>query len=92
MRDFIGDGPHLKEGSPLKQVDKIVAPVLLFHGSQDENVGVAESRSMAAALRRANKEVTFTEFDGLDHYLDSADARSKMLQQSIDFFDTRLAQ
>ena len=39
----IGDGPHIVEGSPLRQAGKIVAPVLLFHGDHDSNVGIAHS-------------------------------------------------
>lgn len=69
---FIGRGAHIKEGSPAQNVDRIKAPVLLFHGDRDQNVGVGESRLMADKLRGAGKRVEFVEFPGLDHYLSSA--------------------
>jgi len=91
VRGFIGDGPQVREGSPLQRVDAISAPVLLFHGSKDENVDVHESRAMADALQKAGKAVTYVEFDGLDHYLDSNKARTQMLEDSIAFLDKQLA-
>jgi dipeptidyl aminopeptidase/acylaminoacyl peptidase len=91
VRGFIGDGPQVREGSPLQRVDAISAPVLLFHGSKDENVDVHESRAMADALQKAGKAVTYVEFDGLDHYLDSNKARTRMLEDSIAFLDKQLA-
>ena len=34
--DFIGEGPHMHEGSPIEQAARIRAPVLLFHGGYNE--------------------------------------------------------
>jgi dipeptidyl aminopeptidase/acylaminoacyl peptidase len=72
---FIGNGPHVKEGSPAQNVAAIKAPVLLFHGTLDQNVGVGESRLMDDRLRGAGKRVTYVEFPGLDHQLADAPAR-----------------
>lgn len=77
--DFIGSGPHLAEGSPLKQARSIQAPVLLVHGDLDLNVGVAHSRQMQQALRGAGKESEFLAFQGLDHQLEDSNARAQML-------------
>lgn len=82
---FIGRGPHVREGSPARSVDKIAAPVLLFHGDRDVNVGVGESRLMARALRGAGKPVDYVEFKGLDHQLDDSAARAEMLEKSDAF-------
>ena len=38
-RRYIGSGPHVAEGSPAQNVERITAPVLLFHGDRDLNVG-----------------------------------------------------
>lgn len=82
---FIGTGPHVREGSPAQNVERIKVPVLLFHGDMDQNVDVAESRLMERKLRGAGKPVTYVEFAGLDHYLESAAARARMLQESDAF-------
>lgn len=64
--------------------------MLLFHGTRDENVGVRESRVMAERLKSAGGTVDFVEFDGLDHYLDDAGARTRLLGDSERFLRAAL--
>ena len=75
----------MKEGSPTQNVDRFKAPVLLFHGTLDQNVGVGESRLMESKLRGAGKQVTYVEFKGLDHQLQSPAARTQLLSQADAF-------
>jgi dipeptidyl aminopeptidase/acylaminoacyl peptidase len=75
----IGTGPHIAEGSPLRHVSAINAPVLLFHGDRDLNVGVIHSRRMDEALRGAGKRSELTIFPGLEHDLDDSAVRTQML-------------
>lgn len=82
---FIGEGPHIREGSPAQNVDRFKAPVLLFHGDRDQNVGVRESRVMANRLKAAGRQVNYIEFQGLDHQLDDGAARSRLLTESDSF-------
>jgi dipeptidyl aminopeptidase/acylaminoacyl peptidase len=82
---FIGEGPHVREGSPAQNAERIKAPVLLFHGDLDENVAVGESRLMKARLEAAHKTVTYEEFPGLDHQLEDSAARTKLLSESDAF-------
>jgi pimeloyl-ACP methyl ester carboxylesterase len=82
---FIGRGAHVREGSPAQNAGRIRAPVLLFHGDQDLNVGVGESRLMAARLKDAGRAAEYVEFDGLDHQLDDTRARTEMLDKSDAF-------
>jgi acetyl esterase/lipase len=79
VESFVGSGPHIEEGSPLRRAASIGAPVLLVHGSMDENVRVSHSRKMADQLRGAGKSVELVEFKGLDHGLEDSDARVQML-------------
>ncbi|MBS0503041.1 MAG: S9 family peptidase [Proteobacteria bacterium] len=85
MRDWIGSGPHLKEGSPAQNVAAIKAPVMLFHGDLDFNVKVTESQLMADRLRGAGKQVTLITYPGLTHSLNTSDARADMLGKSDAF-------
>ena len=82
---FIGRGPHIRDGSPAQNAERFKAPVLLFHGTLDQNVGVGESRLMESKLRGAGKQVTFIEFKGLDHQLQSPAARTQLLRDSDAF-------
>jgi dipeptidyl aminopeptidase/acylaminoacyl peptidase len=85
VSDFIGEGPHVAEGSPARHAEVFKAPVLLFHGDRDLNVAVAESRLMQSRLRAAGKAVEYVEFPGLDHQLDDSAARSRLLATSDAF-------
>lgn len=76
---FIGEGPHLVEGSPLRNASKIKIPVLLVHGDRDANVAIAESEAMEDALQKSGTSVEFVRFSGLDHQLDDSAARTEML-------------
>lgn len=79
---FIGRGPYIREGSPAQNAERFKAPVLLFHGTIDQNVGVGESRLMESKLRGAGKPVTYIEFKELDHQLQSPAARTQLLRDS----------
>lgn len=82
---FIGNGPHVRAGSPALNAERFAAPVLLFHGTLDQNVGVRQSRRMADRLEDAGKTVTYIEFDDLAHSLVASSARQRMLRE-IDAF------
>lgn len=88
---FIGQGKHIVEGSPAQNADKIKIPVLLFHGDQDLNVGVGESRLMLTRLERAGAKGDLVVFPGLDHGLDDATARATLLERSDAFLRSALS-
>ncbi|HWU79837.1 MAG TPA: S9 family peptidase, partial [Caulobacter sp.] len=87
---FIGRGPHVREGSPAQNAARIKAPVLMFHGDQDDNVGVGEARLMLSRLKSAGGKAELVVFPGLDHQLDDSAARSQMLDKAEAFLRTSL--
>lgn len=82
---FIGHGDHVQAGSPARNAAKIKAPVLMFHGDQDQNVGIGESRLMGEKLKAAGKRVELVEYKGLDHQLEDSQVRSQMLDRADQF-------
>jgi dipeptidyl aminopeptidase/acylaminoacyl peptidase len=88
--NFVGNGPHVQAGSPAQHAASFQAPVLLFHGDADLNVAVGHSRLMNERLRAAGKQVTYVEFDELDHQLDTAAALTQLLSDSDRFIRTAL--
>jgi dipeptidyl aminopeptidase/acylaminoacyl peptidase len=82
---YIGDGPQVREGSPVEHADKIKAPVLLFHGAHDANVSIEQSKRMAARLKAAGAKCEIVTWDELDHHLEDSDARAQMLRKSDEF-------
>lgn len=90
VKSQVGSGAHTREGSPLQNAQRISAPVLLFHGTDDLNVSVEHSRRMDAALRKAGKSSELVVFDGLEHSLADSDVRKQMLDRIADFLKQNL--
>ena len=90
VRKFIGSGPHVAEGSPARNVASFAAPVLMFHGDLDQNVGITQSRVMTKRLTDAGKQAELVEFKGLDHYLDDSEVRAGMLAKIDTFLSASL--
>lgn len=53
--------------SPASFLDRIRAPILLFHGDKDATVPQAWSDHLAADLQAAGKDITYTVLPGEDH-------------------------
>ena len=91
-QEFVGSGPHIAEGSPARHAKNFIAPVLMFHGDQDMNVGVEESKMMSDALQDAGKKQDLVIYKGLDHYLEDSAVRSEMLAKSDAFIKAAFGQ
>lgn len=87
VEKFIGSGPHVSEGSPLKRAAEINAPVLLIHGDMDANVRYWHSEKMRDALRGAGKQVEFIGYKGYDHYLQDSTVRAEVLTKVAQLLD-----
>jgi acetyl esterase/lipase len=85
VRDYIGSGPHIREGSPAQNAARIKAPVLMFHAELDRNVRISESRLMDGKLKEAGVPHELVTWPGLDHYLEDSAARATMLEKSDTF-------
>jgi dipeptidyl aminopeptidase/acylaminoacyl peptidase len=92
VSDMIGDGPHVREGSPARNAEKIKVPVLMFHAAFDRNVGIAQSRLMASRLESAGVKHELVTWDDLDHHLDDSAARTEMLRKSDAFLRQAIGQ
>lgn len=90
VANMVGDGPHVMAGSPAQNADRITVPVLLFHGTRDQNVDVGQSRAMDAALSRAGKQHQLVIYDGLEHSLIDSKARTEMLLQAGQFIENAM--
>jgi dipeptidyl aminopeptidase/acylaminoacyl peptidase len=85
VSEMVGEGSHLRDGSPLQNASRIRVPVLLFHGTLDRNVGYKQSERMAAALTAAHARCELITFQDLDHQLDDSEVRAQMLRKSESF-------
>lgn len=85
LSDIVGDGPGVREGSPITHAGQFKQPVLLFHGTADRQVAIAESWRMADALKAAGVHSELVTFQDLDDQLVDSAARTDMLRQSDAF-------
>lgn len=85
VSDYIGSGANVVDGSPARHADRFKAPVMMFHGTTDQNVGVGESRLMNDKLRAAGKQSQVVIYQGLDHQLPSGEMRADMLRRADGF-------
>lgn len=86
----IGAGAHVTAGSPLQNAERIQAPVLLFHGDMDINVGVQHAREMSAKLQALGKPSELIVYKNLQHSLEDSNARAQMLDKIAAFFEVAI--
>ncbi len=90
VREFVGEGSQVQEGSPIEHASAFKVPVLLFHGTLDRNVGYRQSERMADKLKAAGVKADVVLFKDLDHQLDDSAARAEMLRRSDEFLRAAL--
>jgi dipeptidyl aminopeptidase/acylaminoacyl peptidase len=73
--------PDFAAVSPINFPEQFATPVLLIHGAKDLRVPVAQSRDMAAKLKRAGKTVRYVEQPLGDHHFSRKDDRLQFLQE-----------
>ncbi|MEQ7872484.1 alpha/beta fold hydrolase [Sphingomonas sp. ASV193] len=79
VKDFIGKGQNMRDGSPLQHASLIKAPVLLVHADMDTNVRISHSIRMDRAIKAAGGTSDFFQIKGLNHQLEDNDVRAEML-------------
>ena len=85
MGDPAKDEAMLRAASPAQRAAEIKVPIFLAHGTKDEVVDVRESRTMAAALKKAGKAYTYSEVKGQDHPYWEDEKEQAFLEQAMDF-------
>jgi len=79
--DPVADRDLLERLSPMNQVDRITAPLLVAHGELDTNVPIGEARQVVSALRQRGREVQYLELPGEGHvYRRRGNVRTLILQ------------
>ncbi|WHX99682.1 prolyl oligopeptidase family serine peptidase [Neobacillus sp. DY30] len=73
MKRVIGGTPgkypeRYEERTPLNELEKLLAPVLIIHGVNDHNVSVEHAHRLERRLKMLNKKVECWYFDDFTHY------------------------
>ncbi len=83
--DYFGDPSTYDAASPLHNADRCTIPVLIIHGKDDTVVPIDQSTRMVSALKSANKDVTFVQYDHEDHWETNQTARTDMMKVIVAF-------
>ena len=76
------DWETMQDRSPLNHTDLLKSPILLTHGTNDNRVGVSESRQFVEAAKELGKPVTYVEFEGQGHGISG-------LENQVTYYQTR---
>lgn len=91
VRDLLGEGKHIEEGSPAQNAAAFKAPVLMFHGDIDRNVDVGHAKLMDAKLKDAGRSSELHIYKNRDHYLEDGEIRAELLRTSAAFMEKAFA-
>lgn len=80
-------GPRWKERSPMYRADRVRAPVLLFHGSEDKAVPEGQSISFADAVRRAGGKAELVLYPDEGHGFAKEKNRRDCLEKTLRFLE-----
>lgn len=80
----------LKMHSPIYFVDRLKAPVLLFHGTNDSRVAYTQSARFYERAEAAGADVEYIEVKDATHFLDDGETRLKALRAVDDFLEEHL--
>jgi dipeptidyl aminopeptidase/acylaminoacyl peptidase len=87
LNQAIGKGRDLRSVSPIRFVDRVGAPILLIHGTNDTVVRPEQSSNMADALRKAGKEAELLTLEKADHWMLKGKPRLAMLEAAYKFIE-----
>jgi dipeptidyl aminopeptidase/acylaminoacyl peptidase len=80
-------GPVWQERSPITHVDRVRAPLLLFHGTADKAVPYQQSVVFANALERRGSPVELVSYEGEGHGFAKEANRRDMIERMERFLD-----
>lgn len=73
------DKQDLDEVSPVKLAERVAIPVLVMHGTEDDNVPIRQGRIFNKAAQKAGRPIEYIEFEGAGHQIETTADRIKFL-------------
>lgn len=90
MGDPRSEGGLVKDGSPLRNLANLKAPMLLVHGENDTTVPIEQSELMWKAMQKAGKEGKFVRLPDEDHHITLQKSRLVFLTEMGAFLKAHL--
>jgi acetyl esterase/lipase len=87
--DFTKLADVWRSASPVYHVDKSSAPFLIVHGTNDQDVSIAQAQELYDKLHQAKVPVTLIKLDD-GHTFESTEARQRLAAETLVFFNRYL--
>lgn len=84
------DDDFFEEIAPLNHLDKIQAPLLIFHGKNDTRVPVSEAEQLTKQMLEMGKDVELVVFEDEGHQTEKIGNHISMNSRIVEFFDETL--
>jgi dipeptidyl aminopeptidase/acylaminoacyl peptidase len=84
------DREFLEEISPINQVERIRAPLLVIHGANDPRVPIGEAEQMVARLRALGRTVEFLRLEDEGHQIAKLKNKLVAMPMAVDFLQRHL--
>lgn len=84
------DDDFFEEISPLNHLDKIQAPLLVFHGRNDTRVPVSEAEQLTKEMLEMKKDVELFIFEDEGHQTDKLENHITLNTKVVEFFKKNL--
>ena len=84
------DDDFFEEIAPLNHLERIEAPLLVFHGKNDTRVPVSEAEQLTAIMRELKKDVELVVFEDEGHQTDKHSNHITKNTLIVEFFNKTL--
>ena len=84
------DEKELKAFSPVHNIDKLKAPVLVVHGKEDERAPIEHAEHLIAAMEKHEHPYEYMEFKDEGHGFYNQEHRTKYYQKVLTFLNKHL--
>ena len=88
--DPVEDAALLREISPMRRVDRIAAPLLIVHATDDPRVPIEQSEQVLSALRGLDKPVEYLRIEHEGHGFSRRTNRTRVFETMADFLARHL--
>ena len=76
--------------APVNYVDRIKTPLLIMHGTADDNVHLMNTMQYVSALQSSGKVCDMLLFPNMNHSINGCNSRSLVYLNMLNFFDRNL--
>lgn len=78
------------EGAPVRRAGRLGCPLLIIHGTSDDNVHLQNTIEFASCLQENDRYCDLWLFPGMNHSINGCDARAQVYGRMIAYFQKNL--